>query len=223
MKKNIKLLPILIGAMLTFSACSSDSNAEISNEENTKIISENSNEIQPETSASNESLSEISSEVKLTEEPSINSNPTEKEEVSPSKEDTEISSADSDKLTCTLSISCEEILENTENLDSSKSFSIPEDGFILKETEMEFTKGDSAFDLLLNTVKENKIHMEFSKTPGTNSVYIEGIANIYEFDCGEFSGWVFLVNDEMPMVSSSEYEVSSGDYLEFRYVCSYFE
>ena len=31
-----------------------------------------------------------------------------------------------------------------------------------------------------------------------NSVYIEGINNLYEFDCGELSGWMYKVNGWFP-------------------------
>ena len=33
-----------------------------------------------------------------------------------------------------------------------------------------------------------------SKTPIYNSAYIEGIHNLYEFDCGSLSGWENLYN-----------------------------
>ena len=40
-------------------------------------------------------------------------------------------------------------------------------------------------------MKKNKIHMEFENTPLYNSAYVEDIANLYEFDCGELSGWMY--------------------------------
>ena len=127
----------------------------------------------------------------------------------------------SKSLKCTLTISCEEILNNLDKKDPSKEIEYPEDGFILKEKEVSFEEGDSAFDILLDAVTEEKIHMEFSKTPGTNSAYIEGIANIYEMDFGQYSGWGFMVNGEYPVNASSEYEVSEGDLIEFIYICSF--
>ncbi|MBO4343692.1 MAG: DUF4430 domain-containing protein, partial [Clostridia bacterium] len=121
--------------------------------------------------------------------------------------------------TCTISITCREILDNMEKLDSSKSFSIPDDGIILGITEIEFEGKASAFDILQKAVKENGIHMEFSKTPGTNSVYIEGIANIYEFDCGELSGWMYKVNGVFPNYGCSQYLLQDGDVIEWVYTC----
>ena len=61
-----------------------------------------------------------------------------------------------------------------------------------------FAAGESAFDVLQRVCRENKIHMESSFTPLYNSAYIEGIGNLYEFDAGSLSGWMYTVNDWFP-------------------------
>jgi len=76
------------------------------------------------------------------------------------------------------------------------------------------------FDVLLRETKKRGIHLEFVKTPGLESTYIEGMANIYEFDCGELSGWMFKVNGSFPKVSCAEYVVSAGDCIEWVYTCN---
>ena len=43
--------------------------------------------------------------------------------------------------------------------------------------------------------------MEFSIVPLTGGAYIEGIGNLYEFDCGSVSGWMYRVNGEFPKIS----------------------
>lgn len=40
--------------------------------------------------------------------------------------------------------------------------------------------------------------MESNWTPAYNSAYIEGIGNLYEFDCGNLSGWMYSVNGVWP-------------------------
>lgn len=55
-------------------------------------------------------------------------------------------------------------------------------------TEVEFTEGESVHDVLQRVCKEAGIQMESSFTPAYNSAYVEGINNLYEFDCGELSG-----------------------------------
>lgn len=79
--------------------------------------------------------------------------------------------------------------------------------------------GDTAFDVLKNSMIKAGIPFEFSKTPAFNSHYIEGIDNVYEFDFGELSGWVYKVNGEFPAYSSSEYKVKAGDEIVFVYTC----
>ena len=61
--------------------------------------------------------------------------------------------------------------------------------------------------------------MEFSNTPIYQSAYIEGIGNLYEFDCGPQSGWMFSVNDVYPGLGCSSYTLSDGDVIVFSYTC----
>ena len=57
-------------------------------------------------------------------------------------------------------------------------------------------------------------------TPIYNSAYIESIGNLYEFDCGEVSGWMYKVNGTVPMISCGKYKMDNGDNLVFYYVCT---
>ena len=50
-----------------------------------------------------------------------------------------------------------------------------------------------------------------------NSAYIEGIGNLYEFDCGERSGWKYSVNGEVPRVGCSGVKVKPSDKIVFFY------
>jgi len=126
----------------------------------------------------------------------------------------------SDKeLTCTLSVRCDTILENLAWLDKEKTSIVPKDGVIFAEKTVTFYEGESVFNLLLREMKRNKIHMEFENTPIYNSAYIEGIANLYEFDCGELSGWMYKVNDWFPNYGCSRYQLKAGDRIEWVYTC----
>ena len=127
-----------------------------------------------------------------------------------------------EKYTCTVSINCSVLLEtgNYERLPEEKRDFVPEDGWILKPVEMSFAEGDTAFDVLKKAVRENKIHMEFEETPAYKSAYIEGINNLYEFDCGDLSGWMFSVNGEFPNYGSSTYKLNDGDEVCWVYTCN---
>jgi hypothetical protein len=120
---------------------------------------------------------------------------------------------------CTISIDCLVAITNIEDLEKAKVDILPADGMILSATEVEFQAGDTVFDVLVEVTRENKIHMEFSENPVLKSTYIEGIANIYEFDCGERSGWTYLVNGKGVGVGSSSYVLSDGDVIQWRYTC----
>lgn len=123
------------------------------------------------------------------------------------------------ELKCTLSVRCETILNNIDCLDLEKVELVPEDGVIYETTEVVFCEGESVFDVLLREMKNNNIHLEFENTPIYNSAYIEGINNLYEFDCGELSGWMYKVNDWFPNYGCSRYQLNDGDKIEWVYTC----
>lgn len=129
------------------------------------------------------------------------------------------SQSQTEKNTCTISISCATILNNMDKLKSSKKSLVPSDGWILKETTVTFNDGDTVFDVLKQTCTDRKIHLEFSKTPLYNSMYIEGINNLYEFDCGSQSGWMYRVNGTYNSYSCSEIKVKNGDKIQWLYTC----
>ena len=124
------------------------------------------------------------------------------------------------EYSCTISISCSTINDNISWLDPEKVELVPEDGWILPETTVTFYEGESVFNVLWRTCKQKGIHMEFENTPIYNSAYIEGINNLYEFDCGELSGWRYKVNDWFPNYGSSRYQLKDGDVICWVYTCN---
>lgn len=121
--------------------------------------------------------------------------------------------------TCTLLIECSTILNNMADFNQDKISVLPSDGTILSRRTVTFHEGESVFDVLERETKSNKIHMEFSFTPMYNSVYVEGINNLYEFDCGRLSGWMYCVNGWYPNYGCSRYQVKEGDVIEWHYTC----
>lgn len=121
--------------------------------------------------------------------------------------------------TCNISISCATILDNMDLCDPEKVELVPEDGWILEPTTVTFYEGESVFNVLQRTCKQQGIHMEYENTPIYNSAYIEGINNLYEFDVGELSGWMYEVNDWFPNYGCSRYQLEDGDVIEWVYTC----
>ncbi|MDR1205196.1 MAG: DUF4430 domain-containing protein [Peptococcaceae bacterium] len=123
------------------------------------------------------------------------------------------------EFTATLTVRCDTILDNMDLLDREKWELIPSDGVIFAETTVTFYEGESVFNVLQREMKRARIHMEFMNTPIYNSAYIEGIHNLYEFDVGELSGWMYKVNGWYPNYGCSRYQLKDGDAVEWHYTC----
>ena len=122
-------------------------------------------------------------------------------------------------LTCTLTIRCDTILNNMQELESAKAIYVPESGCILPVINVEFTPGETVFDVLNRACKQYGIQIEYSWTPMYDSYYIEGINNLYEFDCGYESGWMYKVNGWFPNYGCSSYELTGGETIVWCYTC----
>ena len=118
-----------------------------------------------------------------------------------------------DSQTVFLSINCSTVLDNAEKLDKGLEKYVG-NGEILSKTEYVLRENDTVYDLLLRAVRHNKIQLEHKENG-----YIMGINYLYEFSCGELSGWMYRVNGEFPTVSCADYVLSDGDYVEWVYTC----
>lgn len=121
--------------------------------------------------------------------------------------------------TCTLSVRCDTILNNMDLLSRDKWELVPKDGVIFAAATVPFYKGENVFNVLQREMKKAKIQMEFKNTPMYNSAYIEGINNLYEFDAGDLSGWMYKVNGWFPNYGCSRYQLKDGDVVEWVYTC----
>jgi len=121
--------------------------------------------------------------------------------------------------TCTFSISCASVLARMDALPDTVKEVVPDGGVLLPPRSITFNEGESVFDVLARVCREQHLHMEYTNTPIYNSAYIEGIGNLYEFDCGAGSGWMYRVNGWFPNYGSSRYAVRDGDVIEWLYTC----
>lgn len=136
-------------------------------------------------------------------------------------EDEDSSSSDSEgSKTCTITIRCDTILENMDNLKSGKNQYVPSNGVILAKSKISFDDGDTVFDVLKKACSLAGIQLEYSWTPMYDSYYIEGINNLYEFDCGNESGWMYKVNGWFPNYGCSSYNLKEGDDIVWCYTCN---
>lgn len=119
----------------------------------------------------------------------------------------------------TISIDCLTILQNMDNLEKGKEKYVG-DGWILKTTKVKCKKGQTVYDILEQVCKAYSIQMENSYTPLYGSNYIEGIGNLYEFDCGNLSGWMYNVDGWYPNYGCSRYVLKAGEAIQWRYTCN---
>lgn len=124
-----------------------------------------------------------------------------------------------DKLYCTVTIRCDTILKNWDKLEPAKVAYVPKNGCILPVVRVEFTKGETVFDVLKRVCRQNGIQLEYSWTPMYGSYYVEGINNLYEFDCGPESGWMYKVNGWFPNYGCSSYGLTGGEAVVWCYTC----
>lgn len=186
-----------------------------------KSITEGNEQLQKESPALEQKEQENPKEEEMAEQKETEAIIEKVEEIKPVIEEVSKSEPEkADELTCTMSVRCDTILENVLLLKEEKKELVPENGVIYAEQSVTISEGESVFDLLVREMRKNNIHLEFVKTPGYDSAYIEGIGNFYEFDCGELSGWMCKVNGRFLKTGPSNYMLKDKDKVEWVYTCN---
>lgn len=126
-----------------------------------------------------------------------------------------------DSETVFLTIRCDTILSNWDDLDPALRYEkyVPANGEILCRTEYVLRDGDTVYDILNRAIRHNKIQMECIYTANYASIYVQGINHLYEFSCGELSGWMYMVNGTFPNYGCSKYILSDSDEIVWCYTC----
>ncbi len=190
----------------------SDKNIEYKSSSSTKTSTTRSNK---NSSDSNSSINQKSNTTKTNTKETNNSTSNKSKEIP-------IDNINNKKYV-TLTIRCDTILNNRDKLDpnlNNERF-VPSNGVILQKTKFELEDNESVFDILVKATRKHRIHMEYQ---GANqnkhaSVYVRGINNVYEFSCGELSGWMYNVNGNYPNIGCDKYILKGGENIEWRYTC----
>lgn len=124
-----------------------------------------------------------------------------------------------DKVTCTVTVECKSILDHMDNLKEGHEEFVPNDGYIIKNYTYKAKAGYTAYDALKSACNNNDIKLTAQKT--SYGIYISGINNLDEFDCGNQSGWMYSVNGIMPNTTCGNVTVDDGDSIVFTYVCTF--
>lgn len=98
-------------------------------------------------------------------------------------------------------------------LSAGKEGYVPADGTVLAVSKVEMKDGDSVFDVLKRACDLADIQLEYSYTLIYESYYVEGIHQLYEFDCGSESGWMISFNNWF-MDQGASAEITGLSFLE---------
>jgi hypothetical protein len=135
------------------------------------------------------------------------------------KDDYYSAAGKSGNMPTTITIRCDTIFDNADALEAAKAPYVPEDGEILPVTTVEFTPGETVFQVLQRVCEASELQLEYSWTPLYDSYYVEGINHLYEFDCGFESGWMYKVDGWFPNYGCSAYELQGGEEIVWYYTC----
>ena len=96
---------------------------------------------------------------------------------------------------------------------------MPSDGYLLKRYSCTYKNGDTAYDILKRSCAAQHIKITAENT--VYGVYIAGINNIDEKDCGDESGWLYSVNGKFPSITCGKQKVKPNDEILFTYTCEF--
>lgn len=134
------------------------------------------------------------------------------------KQTTKKHTTQSKTITCTVTVECKNIQNHMDQLKGGHDRYVPEDGYLIHAESRTVDRGSTAYDVLKLACGAHGIRLTAKNT--SYGVYVVGINNLDEKDCGSASGWMYKVNGTAPMTSCGKYKMDSGDNLVFYYVCT---
>lgn len=127
-------------------------------------------------------------------------------------------SSDNNSISVTMSIDVLTLVGHMNDVKASKRSYVPKSGWILPATKVTMKKGQSVYDALVSVTKSKHIQMESRWTPMYGSYYVSGINQLYEFDGGNLSGWMYNVDGWYPNYGASSYtSLHNGSVIQWRY------
>lgn len=91
-----------------------------------------------------------------------------------------------------------------------------DEAVILEEVNITFNEGQTVLDILKKATRDAEVPMEYTGIGA--AVYVKGIDNVYEFDKGPESGWIYSVNGEVCAESAGAVKPGEGDAVVWQYV-----
>ena len=123
------------------------------------------------------------------------------------------------EIRCTIDITCHHLVEQGDKLDANVKKYVPKNGVILSTVEVTVPQGSTVYDVLNQVCRSKGIKVDAEYTKIYETYYIKGIANLYEMQAGDMSGWMYTVNQVTPNVGCSSYTLKDGDVIHWIYTC----
>ena len=111
--------------------------------------------------------------------------------------------------------SSKEEKKTQENIIESVQVTIRGIDGTISDEKVKYKDGLDAFDVLKSVCDANHIPLETSGQGIT--VYVKSIQGIKEMQYGPMSGWKYKVNGQMYSKGAGQYQVKSGDHVEWFY------
>lgn len=221
-KKGIIASVLAILLCFCLSACSSNIDVE-STTTTTEIISttlEETTVVEEVTEAEAKTTTEATTKEETTTEATTKKETTTKKVTTTKKQKTTTKvQSSTPAVKCTVTVECRSILDNMSDLKEGHQPFVPASGYIINSYTYSGTEESSVYDALKQACADNNIKLTTEKT--SYGIYVSGINNLDEFDCGKQSGWMYSVNGQMPNTTCENVKIHNGDSITFKYVCKY--
>ena len=123
-------------------------------------------------------------------------------------------------LSVSLTISLQSVKNNPNALPAhQQKLLVPESGYLANGYRVEVKEGTTVLEVLKDYLNKNNIHYDIQDHQF--GAYIAGINNIYEFDAGKNSGWMYKVNGVLPNYGVGSYTLKDGDSIFLFYTIDY--
>ena len=126
-----------------------------------------------------------------------------------------------EKATATVSIDMRSATGHLDAFSREKRALIPANGYFLSPVKVEINPGESVWDVTQRAANQYGISIRSTFTQKYNSVYVQGMNGIGEFDGGQGSGWMYNINGIYPNRGASVIKVRNGDSIQWRYTLDY--
>lgn len=123
-----------------------------------------------------------------------------------------ISNRNKEQVSFTIEVRCDAVVANPESMINQDNLAnIPADGTCIAQMKCSGNGGTTALEAVEVACRIKGIALDAS------SGFVSSLGYLANGDCGDWSGWMFSVNDEFLPVGADEYKVQDGDHITWAY------